>query len=169
MCAALSFLPFFPLPWGNCILIFWEEWTCRNRRRTWEKSCAFSAWVRRVSWQTRARSDCSLWHHSNSKNWFLKPGTILLLGVIQVAANRSGEGAWLVSPDLFIVCCLLLAAEHMVFAWGTDFKNKYVCNPGRVLPAVNMFVVHMVKTGPNDEKGVILCVSQSLSNNLLYF
>lgn len=104
------------------------------------------------------------------QNWVLKPGAMLLLGVIQVAANRSEEGAWLVSLDLFIVCYLLLAAEHMVFAWATDFKNKYICNPGRVLPAVNMFVVHMVKTGLNDEKGVILCVSQSLSkNNLLYF
>lgn len=116
---------------------------------------------RAVSWQTRLRSDCSFWHYINSKYQVLKPGTILLLGVIQAAAYRHREGAWLVIPDLFIVCCLLLTAEQMVSAWGTDFKSKYVCNPGRVLPAVNMFVVHVVKTGPSYEKGVIPCKSWS--------
>lgn len=107
---------------GKCILILWKEWTWRNTRMTNANKCKkkkkekkshvqflqFSSWVRRGCWADTLdlRSDCSFWHHANFKTQFLKPGTILLLGVIQAAAIRHGEGAWLAIPDLFIVCCL---------------------------------------------------------------
>lgn len=78
---------------------------CKKKKKS---HVQFSSWVRRGCWADTLdlRSDCSFWHHANFKTQFLKPGTILLLGVIQAAAIRHGEGAWLPIPDLFIVCCL---------------------------------------------------------------
>lgn len=124
LCCKWRFLYFLSFSVGETASWCWRL-RLRNTRRTnankeesWVVLCLWGK--RRVSRETRLRSDCSS-DTTDCRPWSFKAGTIFLLGVIQAPADGHWGGlGWI--PQ----ACLSCAAEQMGSARGTGFRAGMV-------------------------------------------